>query len=29
MLQLCTLGIIVLLVVIYTGKRRDEAARAR
>ena len=29
MLQLCTLGIIVLLVVIYMGKRRDEAARTR
>jgi len=29
MLQLCTLGIILLLVVIYMGKRRDEAARAR
>lgn len=29
MLQLCTLGIIVLLVAIYMGRRRDEAARAR
>lgn len=29
MLQLCTLGIIVLLVAIYMGKRREEAARAR
>lgn len=29
MLQLSTLGIIILLVVMYMGKRRDEAARAR
>ena len=29
MLQLCTLGIILLLVVIYRGNRRAEAARSR
>ncbi|CAN5162867.1 hypothetical protein BH18ACT10_BH18ACT10_18420 [soil metagenome] len=29
MLQLCTLGIIILLVVIYMGNRREEAARTR
>jgi molecular chaperone DnaJ len=29
MLQLCTLGVVLLLAAIYMGKRRDEAARAR
>ncbi len=29
MLQLCTLGIILLLAVIYMGNRREEAARTR